>query len=569
MIMRVLACLMLAVWVLPVRGGNDEADYDGSVLVYPEQYFGCEWKDSYCDGLAPDYWSMLFPGHPPFRYACIYLGSFDHEFGFYLDGDKLYWARAIAPQSMQMLGQKPIVRLQEPYERQGKMMLAGLPCPVLERVAAIWPASPGKDEKDDNPFAPSEHDEVPESAPLCREMVDKAACLMEEGVNVWMYRFLYVRRGCVTLKPAVADTLRRTWDEAVTRRTFVMDEYRQLMQGLDGNYCYFRGASGLVAEDLCSHSKDMRAAMMDLSYGLIDMAMMGDWSPETEKWLMSQCANVRKKAEAVGDAPPPMVSKKWVDVFVKRYFDRLDRENRQREEKVENKGGCGDSFASDKNVAAEEPKTEEKAVSPSDEEERYVRGFRERFLKPLDGNVLWNDLFPRGAWGKPGVCWFGSRGVSGLYMDGDVMVRAVSSMETPFNSYGNWFFNHIPEKRFFPYEGLSEPCGEYGPRVKREWLAIGPELNRLFGNILTGVARGRMAAERGEKNKRGSDVSFCIVRGMDGTERVLFAADDDIRAVVELMDLLYEVDLLFGVEENYLKYVEEKCGALRGKPVLE
>lgn len=54
----------------------------------------------------------------------------------------------------------------------------------------------------------------------------------------------------MALKPALADTLRKTWDEAVTSKTFSMDLYRQCLTGCGGDYFYFRGMSGPVGEDL-------------------------------------------------------------------------------------------------------------------------------------------------------------------------------------------------------------------------------------------------------------------------------------------------------------------------------
>lgn len=51
-----------------------------------------------------------------------------------------------------------------------------------------------------------------------------------------------------------------------------MDLYRQYVTGCDGNYCYFRGESGAMAEDLCRGEGRMRPAMRFLAWGLADMA---------------------------------------------------------------------------------------------------------------------------------------------------------------------------------------------------------------------------------------------------------------------------------------------------------
>lgn len=83
-----------------------------STLRCPVQYFAVESQNS-------RYWTTLFPDNPPFAYACLYLPSFDREFGFYLDGNELCWARAIGPCSMQMLSQFPVADFRSSRDETG------------------------------------------------------------------------------------------------------------------------------------------------------------------------------------------------------------------------------------------------------------------------------------------------------------------------------------------------------------------------------------------------------------------------------------------------------------------
>lgn len=55
--------------------GEEPEDETYVVLRSPAQYFAAGYHDSY-------YWTVLFPDNPSFSYACIYLPSFNREFGF-------------------------------------------------------------------------------------------------------------------------------------------------------------------------------------------------------------------------------------------------------------------------------------------------------------------------------------------------------------------------------------------------------------------------------------------------------------------------------------------------------
>ena len=56
------------------------------------------------------------------------------------------------------------------------------------------------------------------------------------------------------------------------------------------------------------------------------MAMMEDFNPEREQWLMDQCAKIRRHAADLGEAPPPMVSESWVKDFCRRLDDQMEKE---------------------------------------------------------------------------------------------------------------------------------------------------------------------------------------------------------------------------------------------------
>lgn len=551
---RIFACVWLTL-AIPFFGlGEEPEDETYLALRSPAQYFAAESHDS-------RYWTVLFPDDPPFSYACIYLPSFNREFGFYLEGNDLIWARAVGPSSVQMLSQTPIVDLQSQGADRCAVLLMCLQFPILGNMLEGWDGMTGGREEDIFSTS-SERKGLLSKLPQYGEWRMFAARWMESMINPFLYRHLYVKRGKITLNPALADALRKTWDEAVERKTFAMDMYRQLLTRLDGNYFYFRGASGPVGEDLCEGEGMLRPAMRELAFGIVDMAMMEDWNAETEQWLMNQCVKIRRHAADLGAAPPPMVSESWVKDFYRRLEDQMEKE--RAEEKIRK-----EKEASLKEQAKEEKEKEPEADSPAHRtKEEYVRGFRERFLKPLDRNPLWKDLFPNGTQGKPGACWLGSRGISGFYLDGAFMGRAETLNNTPVDIYDYWFYNHVPEKALFPYDGIPGPEGYDDPRVKREWVFLGRDLNRLLEETLTDIAKGNMAGGKGknkeEETKRMYSVPFCIVRAADGTERIMSSADADLKTVVELMELWYTADLLF-IDEDYLQGIFETRAVLQGK----
>ena len=531
---RIFACVWLTL-AIPFFGLGEEPEEETYLaLRSPAQYFAAESHDSH-------YWTVLFPDDPPFSYACLYLPSFNREFGFYLEGNNLIWAQTIGPSSMQILSQAPIVDLQSQGADRCAVLLMCLQFPVLGNMLEGWDCMASGGEEEDIFSTPSDRKGLLPKLPQFGEWRMRATGWMESIINPFIYKHLYVKRGKITLKPALADALRKTWDEAVERKTFVMDMYRQLISGSDGDHIYFRGASGPVGEDLCEGEGMLRPAMRELAFGIVDMAMMEDFNPEREQWLMDQCAKIRRHAADLGEAPPPMVSESWV------------------------------KEASLKEQAKEEKEKEPEADSPAHRtKEEYERGFRERFLKPLDWNPLWRDLFPNGTQGKPGACWVGSRGISGFYLDGTLMGRAETLINTPLDIYDEWFYNQVPERALFPYDGIREPVGYGEPRVRREWISVGRDLSRLLEETLTDIAKGKMAGGKGNNNEVEETngmyfVPFCIVRGADGTERIMSSADADLKTVVELMELWYTVDILFIDDEDYLQYILKKRAVLQGK----
>lgn len=317
--------------MMPVAACGEDGSADEPWVAErgPSHYFAVESRDEH-------YWTLLFPDDLPFAYACMYLPSFDREFAFYLDGNTLYWARSAGPCSAQMLPQFPIIGFQERVMQQASGLLACLSFPVLGNLLEGWDQlAEGREE---DPFSSGEEN-LFFSLSQFRGGYMLAADWAEFTINRILYSRLFVRRGAMALKPALADTLRKTWDEAITRRTFFMDLYRQYLTGCDVDYFYFRGASGPVGEDLCRGTGLMRPAMRDLAYGLIDMAMMDDLKPEGEQWIVEQCGRIRRHAAPLGDHPPPMVSDAWMDDFLKRLAKQEERDAARREEQEKNRPG--------------------------------------------------------------------------------------------------------------------------------------------------------------------------------------------------------------------------------------
>lgn len=416
--------------------------------------------------------------------------------------------------------------------KQAAVLLTCLHFPVLGNLLEGWDCVADTVTEED-PFAGRKRNMVLNFLQF-REYRELSAAWVEAVVNPVLYSRLFVKRGRTALNPAVAAELRKTWDEAVTRRTFPMDLYRQYVTGCDGNYCYFRGESGAMAEDLCRGEGRMRPAMRFLAWGLADMAMMDDLTPAGEQWVMKQCAAVRKyAAEAVTSRLPWCPVNGWRDSV-----NGFGNEWSRRRPPGNGKKACAGSLQLRKRSR------KKKQPSPYSGE-KYVRGFRERFLKPLGTNPLWKDLFPAGTEGKPAVCCLlPGRGICGFYLDGPLMGRAESQSHHPWEVYDSWFFHRVPERELFPYEGIPDAEGDCEARVKREWLIVGREIGGMMEGLLTGIARGELVSGKGRTAHHVDDTGFCIVRGADGTERIMSAADADLGTVVELMDLLYTMDLL-------------------------
>lgn len=558
--------LWMAFLLVPSPSAADGEAEEGMSLICPGQYFACTWEEAYW-GDARVYWEMLFPENPPFTYACIYLGSFDQEFGFYLDGDELHWAQSAGFQSIQMLSQKPVVDLQTMDVFRGVQLLVHLWAPAGGTLLDGWDwlvkINPG--------FLLGKGEEM-RYVFRSEDGVGMMAAFVESVVNPFVYSRWYVGRGRRALSPALAESLRQTWDQAVTGRTCFMRVYRGLLQGTDGNYCYFRGASGPVGEDLCCTSGKMKASMMDLAHGLIDIMMMDDLNPEAERWLMEQCAMVRRNALELGDALPPMASDEWAQGFADRFFDNLEKKqaaaNRKKELTDQGLVVPKEEKKDTEELAQQEEKKDERKEAV--ERARYAKGHRERFFHPLEKNPLWNDLFPKGSEGKAGALWFGEKGLTGFYLDGTMMARASSLNLNPAQMYCNWFFEGTPERRLVPYEG--EPLWEdgaglgwdYSPRVKRAWMDMGKDLSRLVIRVLNHAASGEIAAGKAEDDSDPDSLGMVIIRGTDGKTRILTPQEKGFETMEKLLECAYSACQNESVTDS-VGYIMKYYDMLQGK----
>lgn len=558
--------LWMAFLLVPSPSAADGEAEEGMSLICPGQYFACTWEEAYW-GDARVYWEMLFPENPPFTYACIYLGSFDQEFGFYLDGDELHWAQSAGFQSIQMLSQKPVVDLQTMDVFRGVQLLVQLWAPAGGTLLDGWDwlvkINPG--------FLLGKGEEM-RYVFRSEDGVGMMAAFVESVVNPFVYSRWYVRRGRRALSPALAESLRQTWDQAVTGRTCFMRVYRGLLQMTDGNYCYFRGASGPVGEDLCCTSGKMKASMMDLAHGLIDIMMMDDLNPEAERWLMEQCSMVRRNALELGDALPPMASDEWAQGFADRFFDNLEKKqaaaNRKKELIEQGLVVPKEEKKDTEELAQQEEKKDERKEAV--ERARYAKGHRERFFHPLEKNPLWNDLFPKGSEGKAGALWFGEKGLTGFYLDGTMMARASSLNLNPAQMYCNWFFEGTPERRLVPYEG--EPLWEdgaglgwdYSPRVKRAWMDMGKDLSRLVIRVLNHAASGEIAAGKAEDDSDPDALGMVIIRGTDGKTRILTPQEEGFETMEKLLECAYSACQNESVTDS-VGYIMKYYDMLQGK----
>lgn len=146
---RIFACVWLTL-AIPFFGLGEEPEEETYLaLRSPAQYFAAESHDSH-------YWTVLFPDDPPFSYACLYLPSFNREFGFYLEGNNLIWAQTIGPSSMQILSQAPIVDLQSQGADRCAVLLMCLQFPVLGNMLEGWDCMASGGEEEDIFSTPSD-----------------------------------------------------------------------------------------------------------------------------------------------------------------------------------------------------------------------------------------------------------------------------------------------------------------------------------------------------------------------------------------------------------------------------
>ncbi|WP_418384337.1 hypothetical protein [Akkermansia sp.] len=94
--------------------------------------------------------------------------------------------------------------------------------------------------------------------------------------------------------------------------------------------------------------------------------------------------------------------------------------------------------------------------------------------------------------------------------------------------------------------------------------AVAREIGGMMEGLLTGIARGELDDGKERTAHHVDDTGFCTVRGADGTERLMSAADADLGTVVELMECAYSAYQDESVKDN-AGYIMKHYDVLRGK----
>ncbi len=86
----------------------------------------------------------------------------------------------------------------------------------------------------------------------------------------------------------------------------------------------------------------------------------------------------------------------------------------------------------------------------------------------------------------------------------------------------------------------------------------------MMEGLLTGIARGELDDGKERTAHHVDDTGFCTVRGADGTERLMSAADADLGTVVELMECAYSAYQDESVKDS-AGYIMKHYDVLGGK----
>lgn len=92
----------------------------------------------------------------------------------------------------------------------------------------------------------------------------------------------------------------------------------------------------------------------------------------------------------------------------------------------------------------------------------------------------------------------------------------------------------------------------------------GDRLSSLSVMILNRIARGEIPAPNVPANLEADEISVIVVRGEDGTTRILSSREKGTHAVVQFLESIYESYEMYEVEESG-HYARTKYEALQGK----
>lgn len=357
---RINALILLVFFILPLPGEDK-----GMEIPYPDQYFAVDQTD-YKDE-EEKIWHILFPAKPEFKYAFLYLPSFEKNLGFYIENDNLHWA--ISTHGLGYLDDLNILNLKEIGTSHLFINALQIVFPYLSRSVIM--ANP---------------DIYSSFLSAANSMFCNAICSC-----------LYTERGQLKLDEKTAAELRKTWDLAVAERTLNMPVFRQYLATLDGNYSYYRGGYGAIGEDIWLGNSKIRRGMSELSFALIHMADKHSLSEDNLVFIRDKCQSVQKDALGMDDTLPSMVSTEWVNNFANSYHEYMDRQR--------GKPSVSDTLLSQDSTPNDSDNSSEIKGSKAEtikEETRKIKEILRGFLTPPENNEVWKGLLPSHTSGVPG-----------------------------------------------------------------------------------------------------------------------------------------------------------------------
>lgn len=287
------------VFTLLVLPGKTKGEAEQGKIVFPE-YLVVE-SNHFPKQLYT--WNVLFPQKSEFKMGFYVSPSFAHEFGFYLEGDSLFWARAVGPFNIYMKYSHECDENASRHKQLDDFKRNGVDNET------------GRDIDDEYFWGDVDN------------MWSKVKILMS-GRN---YSEKYVQRGEIKLGKKRAEEFRKTWDLVIAQSRSLSPEYQEIFDGMDGRTLYYADSQGNVCKDRFCHSFPMRSHLEAFCHIVGDMGLLNDSSEEAMEIIDCGLRQLRADAHrlAMKKVWLPALPPGLVEEYPKRERDMiLDPEGR-------------------------------------------------------------------------------------------------------------------------------------------------------------------------------------------------------------------------------------------------